>query len=485
MLVDAVGQEAALVEPDIAGRCTDEARNRVPLHVFRHVETDELHTKRYCKLLCHLGLANAGRAGEQIAADRLFGFPQAGAGELDRCRQRLNGLVLAIDDALQGLLKMRQNLSVILRYSLRRDSRHRRDGGLDLLDADRLFAPAFRQQHLRGAGFVDHVDRLVGQLAVMDVAHRQLDRRLDGFACVFELVIVLEIRLEALHDLDRVRHARLVDVDLLEAAHQGAVLLEVLTVFLVCGRTDAAHRPGRERGLEEVGSVHRATGSRPGADHGVNLVDEHDRARIGLDLLDDLFEALFEVAAIARAGQEGAHVEGEHGGVLEHVRDFTMDDTARKTFRNRGLADARIADEERIVLLAPAQYLNGAVDLRLATDQRIDPALARLLVEVDAVIIQRIALLFGFFAGLLLGFFVDAASRARFGQPGPLGDAVTDVVDGIVACHLLLLQEIGSVALTFGKDRHQHVRAGHLLTARGLHVDHGALDYTLEACGRL
>src|SRR5262249_7082471 len=127
-----------------------------------------------------------------------------------------------------------------------------------------------------------------------------------------------------------------------------------------------------------------------------------------------------------------------------------MDDTARKTFCNRRLADARIAYEQRVVLLAPAQHLNGAVDLRLATDQRIDLALARLLVEVDAVIVECIALLFRLFAGFLLGFLVDAAGRTRFGQPRSLGDAVTDVVDGIVARHLLLLQEIGGMALPLG-----------------------------------
>ena len=52
---------------------------------------------------------------------------------------------------------------------------------------------------------VDHVDRLVGQLAVVDVARGQLDRRLDRLVGVFELVIVLEIGLEPLQDLDRVR----------------------------------------------------------------------------------------------------------------------------------------------------------------------------------------------------------------------------------------------------------------------------------------
>jgi hypothetical protein len=44
--------------------------------------------------------------------------------------------------------------------------------------------------------------------------------------------------------------------------------------------------------------------------------------------------------------------------------------------------------------------------------------------------------------------------RARFGHARTLCDAVTDNVDGIVARHLLLLQQIGGVALTFRKDRH-------------------------------
>ena len=197
------------------------------------------------ELLGHFGLADAGRAGEQVAADRLLRLAQARARELDRRRQRLDRLVLAVDHGLERLLEMLQHLGVVLRHGLWRDARHRGDRGLDLLDADGLLAPAFRQQHLRRAGLVDHVDRLVGQLAVVDVARRQLDRRLDRLVGVFELVIVLEIGLQALQDLDRVRDRRLVDVDLLEAAHQRAVLLEILAVFLVGGRADAAQRARR------------------------------------------------------------------------------------------------------------------------------------------------------------------------------------------------------------------------------------------------
>jgi len=58
---------------------------------------------------------------------------------------------------------------------------------------------------------------------------------------------------------------------------------------------------------------------------------------------------------------------------------------------------------------------------------------------------------------------------------------VRDVVDRVVAGHLLFLQEVGGVALALGEDGDEHVGARHLLAARGLDVDHRALDDALEA----
>ena len=197
----------------------------------------------------------------------------------------------------------------------------------------------------------------------------------------------------------------------------------------------------------------------------MDLVDEQDRAGIGLKLLDDLLEPLLEVAAVTRTGKEGAHIKSEHGGVAQHVRHLAVNNAARQPFGDRGLADASLADEQRIILLPPAQHLDGAADLGVAADQRIDLALARLLVEVDAISVERVALLLRLVAVLGIGFLVGAAHRARFRHARPLGDAVADVVDGVVTRHVLLLQEVRRVALAFGEDRDQHVGAGHLLAA--------------------
>ena len=197
----------------------------------------------------------------------------------------------------------------------------------------------------------------------------------------------------------------------------------------------------------------------------MNLVDEQDGAGIGLEFLDDLLEPLLEVAAIARTSKQRAHIEGEHRRVAQHVGHLAMDDATRQTLRDSGLADAGFADEQRVVFLPPAQNLDGAVDLGLTADQRVDLALARLLVEVDAIGIECVALLFRLVAGLGVGVLVGAAHGTRLRYARPLGDAVADVIDRVVARHVLLLQEIHGMALTLGEDGDQHIGAGHLLAA--------------------
>ncbi len=106
--------------------------------------------------------------------------------------------------------------------------------------------------------------------------------------------------------------------------------------------------------------------------------------------------------------------------VLQHFRNVALDDALGEALGDRRLADAGIADIERVVLRAAAEHLDGAVDLGLAADQRIDLAGPRLLVEVDAVGGQRVLLLL--LAVLALPrrcpavalVFLGAARRARF-----------------------------------------------------------------------
>ena len=108
---------------------------------------------------------------------------------------------------------------------------------------------------------------------------------------------------------DRVFDARLADVDRLEAAFQGRVFLDVLAILVERRRADAAQFAAGQGRLEQVRGIGRPFG-RARADDGVQFVDEQDHLAVGfLHFAQHGLQALFELAAELRAGDERAHVE--------------------------------------------------------------------------------------------------------------------------------------------------------------------------------
>jgi hypothetical protein len=239
-------------------------------------------------------------------------------------------------------------------------------------------------------GLVDEVDGLVGQEAVGDVAVRQRRRGNDGRIGDAHLVVLLVLLLEAAQDRDGVLHRRLADEDRLEPACERLVLLDVLAILVERRRADAVQLAAGESGLEQVRCVHGPV-RLAGADEGVHLVDEQHDAAVGRgDLGEHGLQPLLELAAIFRAGDQRAHVEGEDRLVLQALRHVAVDDAQGEALHDGGLADAGLADEDRVVLGAPRQHLDGAADLLVAADDRVELALPRRLGEVAGIFLQRV-----------------------------------------------------------------------------------------------
>ena len=176
-------------------------------------------------------------------------------------------------------------------------------------------------------------------------------------------------------DADGLLDGRLVHRDRLEAALQGGVLLD-LAVLLQGGGADGLKLAARQHGLEDGRGIHRALrGARP--DEGVDLVDEQDDVAAGAHLLEDLLEALLEIAAVARAGHETAHVQGVELPVAQGLGDVAVDDGLAQALDDGGLAHAGLPDEDGVVLGAPGEDLHDALHLLVAPDDRVELALAR------------------------------------------------------------------------------------------------------------
>ena len=277
-------------------------------------------------------------------------------------------------------------------------------GPLELLGLDRRFllladlrdlvfelAVVGRRLHATDAQararFVDEVDRLVGKVAVGDVAVGEVRRRDDRLVGDRDAVVRLVALAQTLEDLDRVRDRRLLDLDRLEPALERRVLLEVLAVLVERGGADGLELTAGEHRLEDRRRVDRAFGG-TGTHERVQLVDEQDDVAAGADLLQHLLQALLEVTAVAGTGDERAEVERVELLGVQRLGHVAVDDVLREAFDDRGLADAGLTDQHRVVLGAAAEHLHHALDLALAPDDRVELLLARELREVAAELVE-------------------------------------------------------------------------------------------------
>ena len=154
---------------------------------------------------------------------------------------------------------------------------------------------------------------------------------------------------------DRVLDRRLADVHLLEAALERGVLLDVLAVLVERGGADHAQLAAGEHRLDHVAGVHRPFGA-AGADDRVQLVDERDHLAGGVgDLLQHRLQPLLELAAVLRAGEHRADVERDQALALQPLGHVAVGDAPGEPLDDRRLADARLADQHRVVLGAPAE----------------------------------------------------------------------------------------------------------------------------------
>ena len=269
------------------------------------------------------------------------------------------------------------------------------------------------------------------------------------------------------------RDGRLGDLDRLEPALERGVLLEVLAVLVERGGTDGLQLAAGQHRLEDAGGVDGALGGAR-TDEGVDLVDEQDDVAAGADLLEHLLEALLEVAAVARAGDQGAEVERVDLLVLERLGHVAADDVLGEALDDGGLADAGLTDEDRVVLGAAAQHLHDPLDLVLASDDRVELALAGGLGEVAAELVEHGGRAGGVLAGRAGGLGLLALEAA---------DQLDDLLAHAVEVGAELDEHLGGDALALADEAEQDVLGADVVVAELQRLAQAQLEHLLGARG--
>ena len=214
----------------------------------------------------------------------------------------------------------------------------------------------------------------------------------DGRILDLHAVMNLVALLETAQDGDGVLDAWLTDVHRLEAPLERCILLDVLLILIQSRGPYGAQLAAGQSRLQDVGGIHGPL-RRSGADDRMQLVDEEDHVAFRfLDLFNDCLEPVFEFSAVLRAGDHGAEIERYDALVLKAFRNVPLDDPPGQTFDDGRLADARLADQHRIVLRPARQDLNDAPDLLVPSDHRIELAAARQRRQIARVSFQGLVL---------------------------------------------------------------------------------------------
>ncbi len=442
-----LGQLAAFLVAHVAWRGAEEPGDGVLLRVLGHVQGYQrifLAEEELRQRLGQLGLAHTGGAGEDERAAGAVRVLQSGTGAADRLGDRLDRRILADDPLVQLVFHVQQAGGLFLGQLHDRDAgrvgQHlgdqllgdlrdfvhiaiapglfllvagldelgflvaQRRGAFEVLGVNRRFLLQahggdflvhFLQRRRSGhaldaqsrPGLVDQVNGLVRQEAVRDVAVGQLGGGLQGAVGDRDAVVRLIAVTQPTQDLRGQLHRRFLDLDRLEAALQRGVLLNVLAVLIQGRGADGLQLTAGQHRLEDAGGVDGALGG-TGTDQGVDLIDEQDDVPAGADFLQHLLQALFEVTAVTGAGHQGSQVQGVQLLVLDGLGHVAAHDRLGQALYDRGLADARLTDQHRVVLGAPGKDLHDAFHLMLATDHRVELALAGCGCQVAAELVQ-------------------------------------------------------------------------------------------------
>ncbi len=151
--------------------------------------------------------------------------------------------------------------------------------------------------------------------------------------------------------------------------------------------------------------------------------------------------------------------------VAQGLGHFTRHHALRQPFDDGGLAHTRLADQHRVVLLAPGQHLDGGFDLLRAADHRVELAVARHLGQVARVLVE----------------FWRVGRRLSAAILGALADHLADLLAQRLRRQAVAAQQVGGQPFAFLSQTDQEMLWTDIRMAEFIGGHEGAAERILHA----
>ena len=143
---------------------------------------------------------------------------QTGTAHFDRFSQRLNGFILSEYQHFQTVAQVFQRVAIALRYALLRDPRNAGHHGLNIRHVDGFLALTDRHQTRTRARLINHVNRFIRQMTIVNVFHRQFDRCTHRFGGIADIMVRFVFWFQTVDYLYGLFYRWLSDINFLETA---------------------------------------------------------------------------------------------------------------------------------------------------------------------------------------------------------------------------------------------------------------------------
>ena len=176
----------------------------------------------------------------------------------------------------------------------------------------------------------------------------------------------------------------------LETTFQGCILFNILTILIQSSCTDTMKLATCKHWLKHVAGIH-GTICFTCAHNKMKLINKQDNLTFAfLNFFQHSLQTFLKFASIFSSGYQSSHIQSKNFLVLQCFRHISCHDSLGKTFYGCSFTNARLTNENRVVLGLTGKDSDHITDLAVSSDNRIKLLASGFLYQVFTIFIQSI-----------------------------------------------------------------------------------------------